>query len=385
MSITSLLMLFENSEELINRDRVVRLENKLKELGWTNKKFNEAYDFVKANMPKPKKEGFSTSQFGGSITKDTPKQPKFIELYGDYLEGKIKELEEKMVKKPGIVDLSDGEKEEPEFYVPGVSDGLPPENVNMVQYKDDNKSKPLSSADPGKHGERVVKALEILASSLGKYGKDRALAIAYRQGIDPELIAAAGLGSIPYDCTDEDIWDLFDEQTKVHISRNKETGTVDKNLPFYDHVWQPFYIESLKYLRGDQKFEDETDDYLHGEDDYLPDETKQKIIDILTSESKVKLIKDLMVESSSGMCVINAGSKIIIENVRILSAEETGVVVNSPGRHYQVGVLYDDGALKDAMAAAIRIAKNHGYNKSPKFGMPERREDGLVTYFTFSK
>ena len=115
-------------------------------------------------------------------------------------------------------------------------------------------------------------------------------------------------------------------------------------------------------------------------------EILSKIMD-RSDDELAELKEDIVIESSSGITVIAAGTKIIIEStggVRILSIENTDRVINDPGKHLQVCVQYDDGMLKDAMTAAMKIGQKRGYNKSPKFGAPERREDGLVTYFTFT-
>jgi DNA-binding transcriptional MerR regulator len=115
-------------------------------------------------------------------------------------------------------------------------------------------------------------------------------------------------------------------------------------------------------------------------------EILSKIMD-RSDDELAELKEDIVIESSSGIVVIAAGTKILIEStggVRILSIETTDRVINNPGKHLQVCVQYEDGMLKDAMAAAMRVGQKRGYNKSPKFGSPERREDGLVTYFTFT-
>ena len=115
-------------------------------------------------------------------------------------------------------------------------------------------------------------------------------------------------------------------------------------------------------------------------------EILSKIMD-RSDDELAELKEDIVIESSSGITVIAAGTKIIIEStggVRILSIENTDRVINDPGKHLQVCVQYDDGMLKDAMTAAMKVGQKRGYNKSPKFGAPERREGGLVTYFTFT-
>jgi len=363
-----LLLIFESSFE-VNREAVAQLEKVLKDNGWDNRKFNELFDLAS----KKNKEQQSNQGHGGLRPSFGQSQEKSKKTTGDiYLE--LLRAEAEKYKPKETIDLSDTSE---------ITDVDIPGHIPADQFKDSEigsgpKEKPIRD-------ESVIDALKLLAVNLGPMGRDKAIVIAARLGIDSELIEGAGFGTLPSNYTDSDVWNI------LKMSKDK----AGKPTPFYDGAWQPFYIDAIEDLKD------------------LPHDVREHIVEILTSEEprettyptsdknslvddpvrnpsikkvyEAKLVKDLVIESSNGMFVINAGSKIIIESVRILSAEETGVVVNSPGRHYQVGVLYDDGALKDAMEAAIRIARNHGYNKSPKFGIPERREDGLVTYFTFTK
>lgn len=84
------------------------------------------------------------------------------------------------------------------------------------------------------HDEAIIDVLKYLTKYLRN--KDRIRVIAARLGIDSDLYQAAGLGIVPDDYDDEDIWNTMDMSDQG-------------SQPFYKSVWQPFYIESMEKLR----------------------------------------------------------------------------------------------------------------------------------------
>lgn len=116
--------------------------------------------------------------------------------------------------------------------------------------------------------------------------KDRVRVLAKRFGVNPDLYAAAGLGVIPENPTDEDIWNTMDMSKKGEIK-------------FVDSTWQPYYMDTLERLQN------------------LPQEDKDHIISILekaqenqTKFESVKLVEDLMILTENGMHVVPRGSSI---------------------------------------------------------------------------
>lgn len=287
-----LLMLIENAVNSISvQDKIAKLEQRLKEFGWTNRKFGEAYDTVKSSIPKPKAGAISTSQFGGGSISKTPTK-SVPELYADYLESKLTEHEP---------------KEKIDFDSREITDADIPGHIPAGQFDDSKtgtgpKDKPISD-------ESVIDALKMLAANLGPKGRDKTIVLAARLNIDSELIEGAGFGSLPPNYTDEDVWNI------LKISRKN-----GKQIPFIDHAWQPFYMEALEDLKE------------------LPSEVRDHIIELLTSSEpkettypvvnkdsmvddpirnkgirkvyEAKLIDDLVIESADGINVISAGTKV---------------------------------------------------------------------------
>lgn len=119
--------------------------------------------------------------------------------------------------------------------------------------------------------------------------KDRVRVIAKRFGIDPDLYAAAGLGAIPNDPSDEDIWNTMD-------------ASKDGQIPFVDSTWQPFYIDTLHKLQS------------------LPDDVKQDIAGLMDKAKErrvqyesVKLVEDVAIFTDNGMEYITAGTTLKVE------------------------------------------------------------------------
>lgn len=138
--------------------------------------------------------------------------------------------------------------------------------------------------------EAVIDVLQYLQRVMSP---DRVRAVAARFNIDSDIYQLAGLGSLPENYTDEDVWNTMD---------------IGKQKPFYDHVWQPFYIKSLEKLQN------------------LPNEIKleiEKIIDSHQNKKEVqypidnetigtafeaKLLEDLIIEEKEEVTIISAGT-----------------------------------------------------------------------------
>jgi len=145
-----------------------------------------------------------------------------------------------------------------------------------TEYKEPDEN-PYSYTDEG-----FVDVLKYLAW-LWK-SKDRVRVLAKRFDVHPDLYAAAGLGNIPEDPTDEDIWNTMDMSRKG-----------DKM--FINSTWQPYYMDTLEKL------------------DELPDEVKEQIRSLLekAEENKVqyesvKLVEDIAIATDKGVELIAAGS-----------------------------------------------------------------------------
>jgi hypothetical protein len=163
-------------------------------------------------------------------------------------------------------------------------------------YEAPEKEKPVAD-------DAVVSVLEYL-SKLWR-NKDRVRVIAARFKLDPDVYLAAGLGNLPSDYKDEDVWNTMD------ASRGG-------NVEFKDSIWQPFYIESLERLKE------------------LPEEVKADIAEILQKskedkkaqsyprdsnnpfkddgtayESKAKLVDSIMVEGKDGYIMIDKGTIVV--------------------------------------------------------------------------
>lgn len=147
--------------------------------------------------------------------------------------------------------------------------------------------------------ESVVDVLSYLSNYWKN--KDKVRVVAARLGIDPDLYELAGLGKIPSDPSDEDVWKTMDMSKKG-------------KLPFYQSAWQPFYIDAMQDLKS------------------LPDEVKDEIQTIVQSGSEAKsdveypiddknvgrtfeskLLDDIILESDGFINIIPKGTKIRID------------------------------------------------------------------------
>ena len=140
--------------------------------------------------------------------------------------------------------------------------------------------------------EAIVDVLQYLQRIMKP---DRVRAIAARFHVDPDIYMMAGLGNLPENYTDEDVWKTMD---------------MSEDKPFYDHIWQPFYIDSFSKLQN------------------LPDEIKDEINDIVERASnkreveypvdneserysttfEAKILEDIILEDKTGIKIISAGT-----------------------------------------------------------------------------
>jgi hypothetical protein len=203
--------------------------------------------------------GYKNKQFNNKI--------KELDSYEKYYNWLVKELKSAQHNKDGDFDL--------EADISLIDKPIEQD----IEYKKETKIK----------DEAIVDILIYLKKVLNP---DRVRAIAARFNIDPDLYQLAGLGSLPENYNDEDVW---------------KTMNISKNNPFYDHVWQPFYIESLKKLQE------------------LPKEIKQEIESIIEKSSykreidypitknkhnityEAKLLENILI-NDNGMKIIPAGT-----------------------------------------------------------------------------
>jgi len=164
-----------------------------------------------------------------------------------------------------------------------------------------SKSKPLPDIEdrPKKLAHRDEQLIDIL-EYLEKYwkNKDRVRVFAARIKIDPELYMVAGLGKLPDNYTDEDIWNTMDASKKGKIK-------------FVDSTWQPLYIKTMDLLQQ------------------LPEEVKDEITELLYKprthtypvtaggperkirENRYTLIYDIIINEDNIVRIIPAGSIIL--------------------------------------------------------------------------
>lgn len=159
--------------------------------------------------------------------------------------------------------------------------------------------------EKGVKDEAVIKLLEYLAHIWGN--RDAVRVIAARFDIDPDLYQMAGLGRLPDDYTDEDVWDTMDMS-----NQGKE--------PFYNAAWQPFYIKALEKLQNlSSKRKDEIKNIIQQQEEtkrniYFPvgSGEEERFQDVgVAYENK----EDMVVETKAGLMIIPVGTR--IELVRI--------------------------------------------------------------------
>jgi len=184
------------------------------------------------------------------------------------------------------------------------SDGIGDEMPSFkVANKDTEQLDPSMAAEPADNqfkDEGVIDVLKYL-SNLWR-SRDRVRVIAARLGIDPDIYAAAGLGNIPDDYDDEDIWNTMDQSNHGQVE-------------FYQSKWQPYYIDTMERLKE------------------LPDDIKQEISDIVQKSKEHKrdvsfpvrsdrpyddegqafegrLLNDLVIEEENSITVLSKGSSV---------------------------------------------------------------------------
>ena len=214
-----------------------------------------------------REHGYKNKQFNDKL--------KELSSYEDYYKWLVSELQRVEAVPSGKVDDLDVD-------------------INLID-KPIEKDVSAPEKDDPVRDEAIVDILEYLQRVLNK---DRVRAIAARFHIDPDLYQLAGLGNLPDNYSDEDVWN---------------TMSMSKDRPFHDHIWQPYYIESLYKLQN------------------LPSEVKEAVKDILQQHSQpreveypiddrtsgttfeaVTLLQDLIIESDGKMLIIPSDTKICI-------------------------------------------------------------------------
>jgi hypothetical protein len=290
-----LLVLFEGSFE--NKGIITGLEKNLKEHGWTNTMFNKAYEQAheltkKQNKQQDSKGGLKP-MFGQSV-QSLGLTKTASDYYKEILQNNWDKIDNDKLSNDKGDEITDAD----------IEGHIPAEHTTDIVSEPKTKSV---------KDESVIDALQLLAKNLGPLGKDKTLVIAARFGIDRELIEGAGLGSLPPNYNDEDVWNL------LSISKDKRTG---KPIKFVDSTWQPFYIDAVDSLQD------------------LPNDVREHIVEMLTSDDpkettypvkndnsmmddptinknikkvyEAKLIKDLVIESNDSINIIEAGTIILI-------------------------------------------------------------------------
>jgi len=98
-------------------------------------------------------------------------------------------------------------------------------------------------SEPKIKDEAIIEILKYLAWQL--HNKDLVRVIAARFHIDPDIYSAAGLGHLPENYTDEDVWKTM-----------KKSGYGRR--PFKDSIWQPYYIRAKeRFAELSQEVKDE--------------------------------------------------------------------------------------------------------------------------------
>lgn len=131
----------------------------------------------------------------------------------------------------------------------------PGEDIPLMGHQEIDNN--MESEGPKEHlkDQSIIDVLKYLVHYFRS--RDRVRVLAARFGLDPDIYAAAGLGNIPQDYNDEDIWNTMDQSGQG-------------NVPFYKSAWQPYYIESLDKIND------------------LPKEIKQEIADIVQQGNETK-------------------------------------------------------------------------------------------------
>jgi hypothetical protein len=185
--------------------------------------------------------------------------------------------------------------------------------------------------DPGRRTnvshDGMVKVLRYLATIMPASGygtrEDHVRAVAARFGVNPAIYSSAGLGHIPTNPDDEDVWNTMD------VSKQGQ-------YKFNNSAWQPLYMEALEAVESlDQDQKDIISDLLSEAepDDETIDQTidpqqyglkggKERDWDTSTKTpsamggkmawENAELSEDLMIITESGPEVIQAGTKIRI-------------------------------------------------------------------------
>jgi hypothetical protein len=296
---SKLMLLFEASFE--SRDVIIGLEKVLRSNGYSHSKLNDVYNLAVSKSKELNKQEYggmrpSFSQTGKSISKKS-----IGEIYKELLQVEV----DKIKKDENLVSNDEygigSNKEE-------ITDSDIPGSLPTVAYSD--RDAPATIKDKSIRDENTIDVLKLLATNLGPMGRDKAIVLAARFDIDNELIEAAGLGALPPNYTDEDVWNIL----KLSANGKKK---------FIDSAWQPFYIEALediKELPGDIR--DHIVELLTSSeprDITYPSVNKDSLVDDPIRNKGVrrvyeaKLVEDLVIESADGIKIIMVGTKIMVE------------------------------------------------------------------------
>ena len=217
--------------------------------------------------------------------------------YGSIQEYQISQLEKLL--SPSVTDEDEDEDEDEEFEIekPDSPDLAEPYlGPDEFKRQDANISGMRRRAAPkqqtaASYDESDAAAIEILKELPYQFekinntrytNKDLTRALAARLKLDPDIIDTAGLGQLPQNYTDEDVWKIMDE--RVHGK-------------FIDSAWQPLYMAAVGLVKQ----------MPHG------------IFKELSSgihEAKLRLKDDIIIERNGVVDVIPAGS-LICENIGI--------------------------------------------------------------------
>lgn len=174
----------------------------------------------------------------------------------------------------------------------------PGEDIKLLDYEELGRNLEAPDQEEIIKDEAIIDVLKYLANLWRN--KDRVRVLAARFGIDPEIYQAAGLGNLPDDYDDKDVWNTMDKSNM---------GTEQ----FKQSVWQPFYIDTLEKLKE------------------LPDDIKDEIADKIAMKKNVHfpvrsdrsyndtgmafegvLLDDLIIDDNNSMFIISKGENIVV-------------------------------------------------------------------------
>jgi len=185
-------------------------------------------------------------------------------------------------------DINDKAGETPEFTIGGKK----PISLDS-EIEDEDRDDKLKD-------ESVAEVLKYLVKYF--HSRDRVRVLAARFRIDPDIYEAAGLGHLPDNYTDEDVWNTMNRSGKGR-------------KPFNNSIWQPLYIRTFEHIKHK-----------------MPEEVRDKIADIVQSKKDItypiktyhapndpvghafegRLLGDIIVENDGRLSVILEGTPISV-------------------------------------------------------------------------